>query len=335
MSNEAILILSYANSDEKIEILKECISESKKKGYKVILSSGIEVPEDIYKEVDYFIFDKENPVITGEELSKIGGAIFYWMKYPHIENYHCVDFNHSYAVLKLMKNASILASVNGIEKIHIVNYDYIICDDSLLKKHSNSLNVNDVYHYYHTQNENFMNTAIFSVRTDVMNRCFSNINNKSDYCDQGFPILEEFMLKVFRDNNLNIERELMDNIKENNKLDLIATSNFSIPRKVDGSDYNLFLYLSYDERTNKYYIVSRCDINVNLHIKIGSRLVKPISIHNYPNIIELDEYMLDSGIELEVPEWSHKEIFNRNKKLSSCNILDNSSVKKINELEYE
>jgi hypothetical protein len=143
------------------------------------------------------------------------------------------------------------------------------------------------------------------------------------------------MLKVFRDNNLNIERELMDNIKENNKLDLIATSNFSIPRKVDGSDYNLFLYLSYDERTNKYYIVSRCDINVNLHIKIGSRLVKPISIHNYPNIIELDEYMLDSGIELEVPEWSHKEIFNRNKKLSSCNILDNSSVKKINELEYE
>jgi hypothetical protein len=333
--NEAVAILSYADSDEKIEILKECISESKKKGYKVILSSGIEVPEDIYKEVDYFIFDKENPVITGEELSKIGGAIFYWMKYPHIENYHCVDFNHSYAVLKLMKNASILASVNGIEKIHIVNYDYIICDDSLLKKHSNSLNVNDVYHYYHTQNENFMNTAIFSVRTDVMNRLFSNIDSKSAYCDQRLPILEEFMLKVFRENNLRIDRELMDNVKPNNKFDLIATSNFSILKKIDGIDYNLFLYLSFDERTNKYYIVARCDLNVNLKIKIVNNIMKPISIHNYPYVIEIDESMLDSGIDLEVTEWSHKETFDRNKKLSSCNIIDNNSVKKINELEYE
>ena len=90
MSNEAILILSYANSDEKINILKECISESKKTGHKIILSSGIEVPESVYSEVDYLIYDKENPVITGDELSKIGGAIFYWMKYPAIENHHCI-----------------------------------------------------------------------------------------------------------------------------------------------------------------------------------------------------------------------------------------------------
>lgn len=335
MTDEAVVILSYANSEEKIDILKECIYESKKKGYKIILSSGIEVPESIYTEVDFFICDKENPVITGDELSKIGGAIFYWMKYPHIENHHCVDFNHSYAVLKLMKNASILASINNIKKLHIVNYDYIICDDSLLKNHSESLNVNDVYHYYHTQNDNFMNTAIFSVRTDVMNRLFSNIDSKSAYCDQGLPILEEFMLKVFRENNLRIDRELMDNVKPNNKFDLIATSNFSILKKIDGNDYNLFLYLSFDERTNKYYIVARCDLNVNLKIKIVNNIVKPISIHNYPYVIEIDESMLDFGIEIEVTEWSHKETFDRNKKLSSCNIIDNNSVKKINELEYE
>ena len=335
MTDEAVVILSYANSEEKIDILKECIYESKKKGYKIILSSGIEVPESIYTEVDFFICDKENPVITGDELSKIGGAIFYWMKYPHIENYHCVDFNHSYAVLKLMKNGSAIAGLNNIKKIHILNYDYIIYDNELFNKHSESLNVNDVYHYYHTQNNNFMNTAIFSVRTDLMNKLFSNIDSKSAYCDQGLPILEEFMLKVFRENNLRIDRELLDNIKSKNKIDLIKTSDFYISRKIDDSEYNLFLYLSFDESINKYYIVARCDLNVNLKIKIGNNISKPISIHNYPYVIELEEYMLDSGIEIEVPEWSHKETFDRNKKLSGCNIKDHNIVKKINELEYE
>ncbi len=335
MSEEAILILSYANSEEKLEILKECISESKKTGLRIILSSGIEVPESVYSEVDYLIYDKENPVITGDELSKIGGAIFYWMKYTEIENHHCVDFNHSYAVLKLMKNGSTIAGLNNIKKLHIINYDYIICDEELLIKHSNSLDVNDIYYYYYTQNDNFMNTCIFSIRTDKMNECFSNINSKLDYCEQRIPILEEFMLKVFRENNLKIDRDLLENIKPKNKIDLITTSNFSIPKKIDGNDYNLFLYLSFDERTNKYYIVARCDLNVNLKIKIKNRIFKSISIHNYPYVIELEESMLDSGIELEVPEWSHKETFDRNKKLSSCDIKDNNIVKKINELEYE
>ena len=335
MSNEAILIISYADSEEKINILKECISESKKTGHKIILSSGIEVPKSVYSGVDYLIYDKENPVITGDELSKIGGAIFYWMKYPQIENYHCVDFNHSYAALKLMKNGSVIAGLNNIKKLHILNYDYIIYDNELFNKHSKSLDVNDIYYYYHTQNDNFMNTSIFSIRTDKMNECFSNINSKLDYCNQGVPILEEFMLKFFRENNLIIDRDLLDNIKSKNKIDLIKTSDFYISRKIDDSEYNLFLYLSFDERTNKYYIVSRCDLNVNMKIKIGNNISKPISIHNYPHVIEVDEFMLDSGIEIEVPEWTHKEKFDRDKKLSRCNIKDYNIVKKMNELEYE
>ena len=90
-----------------------------------------------------------------------------------------------------------------------------------------------------------------------------------------------------------------------------------------------------DQNTGKYYIVSRCDLEVNLKIKSQYVFFNPILIHDYPNVIEIDESMLDFGIDIEVPEWSHKETFDRNKKLSSCTILDYSIVKKINELEYE
>jgi hypothetical protein len=97
-TNESVVILSYANTPEKLDILKECILSSTNQGYKVILSSSYQVPDEIQLLCDYTIFDKENPVITGSDLEKIGGAIFFWLSFPHFENQHSVDMNHSYAV---------------------------------------------------------------------------------------------------------------------------------------------------------------------------------------------------------------------------------------------
>ena len=91
---------------KKISILDECIDNSKSKGFKIILSSAIDVPKSLADKVDYLIIDKENPIITGDDLETIGGAIFYWINNPYFKNSYCMDMNHSYAVLKLIKNAA-------------------------------------------------------------------------------------------------------------------------------------------------------------------------------------------------------------------------------------
>lgn len=329
--NEAVAILSYADTEDKLGILRECIKVSKDNGYKVILSSGYEVPEDVQNDVDYLIFDSENPVITGEDMNKIGGYIFFTMSHNEFENSHCVDFNHSYAVLKLMKNAATVANNNNITKIHYINYDYIIYDPKLLERQCESLESNDLFHYYDPSNENYMNTCIFSIRTDKMISCFQNVTNKEEFCREGSPVLEEYMLKRFNESNLKIEKDLTENIKEKNKIDLVATCTFLVAKKIDGEDKNLFLYLSEEKNTGKYYIIVRCDVQDKMYIKTKENKTIELIISDRPRVIEVEKEMINDGIEIFVERFNHNEIFDNNKKLSSCNIKDYGIVEHIND----
>ena len=333
-TNESVVILSYANTPDRLDILRECINSVKSQGYSVILSSSYQVPDEIQILCDYTIFDKENPVITGSELEKIGGAIFFWLSFPYFENQHCVDMNHSYAVLKLMKNAAAIAKINRITKLHYLNYDYIIQDIKLLPKQSSSLDSNDLFYYYYTQNENYMNTGIFSVKTQQMLESFAHINSKSDYCDQGLPILEEFMLKRFKDRNLSIDRDLLVNIREKNKIDLVATSDFLTQKKIDGNEFNLYLYLSKEQTTEKLYLVAKSDIETYMNVRFVDKNYN-IQIGDFPLIIELDNNLVESGFEVIVSEFQVKEKFDSNKKQSSCNIHNYQVVQHFDNFSYD
>ena len=324
MSNSAVVILSHANSDLKLNILKECIDEVKKKGYKIILSSSYPIPSDVQLSVDYCVLDNENPLIMGDDLNQIGGVIFFNLKYPKFENYYCVDVNHAYAVLKLMKNASLLAKINQIENLHYVNYDYIILDDNLLINNDNSLLENDLYYYY--SDNDFMNTAIFSVKTDVMVSLFNDINNKREFCQKECPILEKLMLKTFREKNIKMERELFDNIKNKNNFDLINTGDFYISKNENGIDNKLFLYLSIDQNdNNKHYLVIKSDIKSILNIK-SEKFNTDIEIGPLPRVFKIDYEDLVSGLDLYVPEFDHRDRFDLNKKLCICKIISNDVV---------
>ena len=333
-TNESVVILSYANTPEKLDILKECILSSTNQGYKVILSSSYQVPDEIQLLCDYTIFDKENPVITGSDLEKIGGAIFFWLSFPNFKNQHCVDMNHSYAVLKLMKNAATIAKINGISKLHYLNYDYIIQDRNLLPNQSESLNNNDLFYYYYTENENYMNTGIFSINTQQMLDSFSHINSKSDYCDQGYPILEEYMLKRFKERQLKIDKDLLVNIKQNNKIDLIATSDFLTQKKIEGKEFNLYLYLSKEENTNELYLIVVSDIETNMIVRFTDKTYN-IKINGSPIIIELEQSLVDTGFDVEVLEFNLLEKFNNQKKLSSCTIHNYEVVQQFDNFRYE
>jgi len=334
VTNESVVILSYANTPEKLDILKECILSSTNQGYKVILSSSYQVPDEIQLLCDYTIFDKENPVITGSDLEKIGGAIFFWLSFPHFENQHSVDMNHSYAVLKLMKNAATIAKINGISKLHYLNYDYIIQDRNLLPNQSESLDTNDLFYYYYTENENYMNTGIFSIKTQQMLDSFSHINSKSDYCDQGYPILEEYMLKRFKERQLRIDKDLLVNIKQNNKIDLIATSDFLTQKKIEGKEFNLYLYLSKEQNTNELYLIAISDIETNMSVKFIDKTYN-IKISGSPMIIELNQSLVDTSFDVEVLEFNVREKFNNQKKLSSCTIHNYVVVKHFDDFRYE
>jgi hypothetical protein len=331
LNNEVVAILSYANNQKKLDVLEECVVVAKSHGFKVILSSAIEVPTNIADKVDYLIIDKENPVISGDELASIGGAIFYNIHNERFKNAYCMDMNHSYAVLKLVKNAASVANINGFEITHYINYDYIINDNLVFQNHTEWLKEFDLVHYYFTQNVNFMNTGFFSVKTDALINCFKNINSKSDFCKKELPVLEEYMLQTFRDNGLNIRSEIIEQLNEKNKLDLITTSDYLVPKKIDGQTYNFFLFLSYDRDTQNYYIITRSNLETEIQIKLGNN-VSRIIVTEYARVIKINESMLEDGIFISIPEFNHTEVIDRNKKMSICTIFDNSTVENIEDL---
>jgi hypothetical protein len=60
---ELVAILSHADTKQKIEILTECVDEISKQGYDTLISSHIPVEKTIVDKVEYFIYDRENPLI--------------------------------------------------------------------------------------------------------------------------------------------------------------------------------------------------------------------------------------------------------------------------------
>jgi hypothetical protein len=88
--SEIVAILSHADTTDKIEILKKCLFEMKKQNYKVLLSSHIEVPDDIKEQLDYFVYDKENPLILNREFPNMA-HIHIWQNYPGYNQTYSLD----------------------------------------------------------------------------------------------------------------------------------------------------------------------------------------------------------------------------------------------------
>jgi len=136
--SEIVIITAHCDDETKINMLIDCINEIKSQNYPIIISSHIKVPEEIYDIVDYVVYDKENPIIFNHEFSEYGSASTWsWTYYDGFFQEYTHDFNHAYAVLKLIKNAVAISNVNGYDISHVVCYDYIIRDKNLLKSTQN------------------------------------------------------------------------------------------------------------------------------------------------------------------------------------------------------
>ena len=124
------------------------------------------------------------------------------------------------------------------------------------------------------------------------------------------------------------------NIKQNNKIDLIATSDFLTQKKIEGKEFNLYLYLSKEENTNELYLIVVSDIETNMVVRFTDKTYN-IKINGYPIIIELDKSLVDTGFDVEILEFNLIEKFNNQKKLSSCTIHNYEAVQQFDNFRYE
>ena len=319
---EVVIVLAHCDTDEKISLLEETISVSKSQGFDVIVSTHIQVPDNIYNISDYVIYDKENPIITQDEYLKFGMYLHYFINYPDIRIKYNFSINHGYAVLKLIKNAISLAITNGYDISHIINYDYIIYDNSVFEKHLSLLDEYDVVSY--NWGNNIICSAFFSTKNEPLNKILFDIKSKEDYCSVNLGILEEFLYHMYSSNNYKIHLEDIDLIRENNGIDKITVNNglrkHIIRKNVELEDPKFQIFLCKED--NVFYLLILSNDTVELFIND-----KNIDfVRSYTNVFRIKEETLKEGLNISIPDYNHSDVFNLSTRTAECNILNKDCV---------
>lgn len=330
MNKEIVIITAHCDDQEKIDTLIECIDELKSQGYPIIISSHIQVPDNIYNMVDYVIYDKENPLIYSYEFSEYGSATtWFWAYYDNFYQKYTFDFNHAYAVLKLIKNGVALAQVNGYQISHVVCYDYILSDKNLLSEHTKHLEEYDVFSYYFKDAPmQGLSAGLFSFKNDIFLKTFSNINTKKEYSSEGYAIFEQFLEKTFLKYSAKIIKIDIDTIRENNIIDKFTNMGNMSKNIID--DLGLLFLSKVD---SDYFIYFFSFIDSTLIITIDDNTYKLKAIPHKSNLIPITEEQLKSGIKIDIPEFNLNDFYNIDSRFSQGRIDNDNIIRNLKDLQ--
>ena len=230
IENDSIcLVMAHADTNYRKRLLNECL---KSINLPVVLSTNYPVSEETQLLCDYYIYNKNNPLLYKEEFSKYNVSYNHW----HIDiNGNKIvksfNFEHGYAAYSLTREGLEFIEKLGYKKVHIINYDYQISNKTL-NDNSNSLNDCDIIVYKYDEKDyegDSYCSGFISSKMEHILPFFTKFKSRESYYTSGdsFNILE-IKLKKFLDNqNSNISKRLFDSLKEDNKVNQEGLLQFS------------------------------------------------------------------------------------------------------------
>jgi hypothetical protein len=146
--SKIVLISSFCDTEEKLNVLSKNISKIKNLGLDVMLNSPISIPSHIINMCDYYIQTKENPVLDLESKIVYSWAIYQGARNGHkdITVYHGTR-DYGWANLYQIKKLSEYALTYKYDKFYHIIYDLII-DDVVLKAFDSNDKVCNFYHFH-------------------------------------------------------------------------------------------------------------------------------------------------------------------------------------------
>jgi len=227
------VIMSHANTPKRKKILKECIKSIK---IPKILSTNYPVDSEIQDLCDWVIYTKENPLLLADEFEKYNYHFFYWcIDQNGNKIIQPFDYEHGYAAYFLTKNGIDVAKKIGKKIVHIINYDYIISEKTIIEN-ENILKNNEIILYKEKHGDNRTVdgycSAFISSKIDVIDSFFSKYKSKDEYytiCgDSDLRILEVNLFNHFRNFYLGkIEKEVTE-LHKDNGVNLEGVDNMNI-----------------------------------------------------------------------------------------------------------
>lgn len=320
MDNDILIILSHTNSPSKVEMLKQCISSLKKYNKKIILSTNSTFPEEIINEVDYILFDKNNPIIHYDDFDTIGTGTQWLNLGYYFQN--VIIPNHAYCVLELMRNGVKLAHSLGYKNSHLIHYDCIFLDKEFINNNNHDLINNDIICYASELHSHQIDPNFISVHNQSFLYTFKDINNKKEYAyNEDNDTFETFLKIRFTNNNKTLIKPFNE-LADRNEVNIRKTGTFNGVINEITSAIN-YLDLVQDDN-EQIYLNFRNNDNIE-EVKINNITYK---IKPYLNLFIIPKNILEKGITFSINSegYDFKKQFNINSYKGACKLNDSSQL---------
>lgn len=121
-----VFITAYAPTKEKQELLFNCIKSVKALNMDIVVASHASIPEYILREVDYFIYDKDN------RFNLSGGTSIWKNAYNiHVERYAL--YSHQFPIVQLIRSILYLAKGYEYDFFFGTDFDNIFSEEDIQK----------------------------------------------------------------------------------------------------------------------------------------------------------------------------------------------------------
>ena len=221
MEDNLVVILTYADTDYRKGLLKNCISDI---NIPILISTHYPIEIDIQEKTDWILYDRNNPLLYNTDYVKYNVQHGFHFTNDDNTTYTESEYEHSYAVYTLIQNALKFAKSIGKKYIHVINYDYKI-PNYIIEKHREFLN-NDELVFYKYKNDSF-SSGFFSGTVDSLLDYFNKYISLDAYYSEKFELLENKIFNYYTSNKHSIKILSFDDLKLTSQTDMEGTLYFS------------------------------------------------------------------------------------------------------------
>jgi hypothetical protein len=224
------IVLSYADNDFRKKLLKGCLESIKTQ---TILSSHYPIDTEFQLLTDWSIYERENPLLFNKDFNKYGLSFYTWRidsnGVKHTKEY---EYEHSYAVYKLIEIGVKHAKSMGKKYINIVNYDYEVMDDVLMEHLSYLKNGYDMVFYKQKDGVSY-STGFFSGNVDSLMLFFNKIKSFDEFYSNKSPnmLFEYRVYEFYKNSELKIKEFDIIELSNRVKVDQEGILDFSNSNK--------------------------------------------------------------------------------------------------------
>jgi hypothetical protein len=274
------LISTFCDTEEKQKVLRENISRVKELGTDVMVISPIEIPQDIVKICDYFLFIRENPILPLDIRKQL-----VWRCPNSIHNIrHTLIFkDYGWASLYQLKRLLEFSNNLDYDIFYLMIYDLKI-DDEIEK----IFTTNETNYFFPNRGNNSEDGTLFTVGTvfgifdkENCKRIFTSIN------------LEDYL-------NCNSAERYYHLMQENLKIpihskittDLVYSTSLDLFNVGNSDKVKIFVSTNDDpeHRGQNFFAVHIYDVLIPVHIKIF------LNENVYENLISEEKIFLNPDL---------------------------------------